>query len=308
MSERKRTLRSLQRMMLDLSRYWADRGAVLHQPFDKEVGAGTMHPETFFRSLGPEPWRVAYCQPSRRPVDGRYADNPMRVYEHFQFQVVLKPSPEDVQDLYLGSLAAMGIDPSEHDIRFEEDNWESPTLGAAGVGWQVTMDGMEISQFTYFQVMGGCELEVIPVELTYGMERICMFINDIRDIFDLPWAEAPWRPGGAVTYGDLRRRAEREQSAYCFTEADVELHRRHFEEAEREARRLLERTGDGPVPGPLLFPAYERVLEASHLFNVLDARGALSVTERQGMIQRIRRLAVACARSYLAGTAGEEVP
>jgi len=295
---------TLQEMFLALSRFWADRGCIVHQPFDKEVGAGTMHIETFFRSLGPAPWRVAYCQPSRRPADGRYALNPMRVYEHFQYQVILKPSPVDVQDLYLESLKALGVDPRVHDIRFEEDNWESPTLGAAGVGWQVTMDGMEISQFTYFQVMGGAELSPVPVELTYGLERICMFVNDIRNIFDIPWARAPWAPAGVVRYRALRERAERELSAYSFEEADVEGHRQAFDVAEREARRLLSRTRPGPdgneIAAPLLVPAYERVLEASHLFNVLGARGALSVTERQGMIQRIRRLAVQCAKTWLA--------
>lgn len=290
--------RTLQEMILDLTAFWSGRGCVVHQPYDKEVGAGTMHTETFLRSLGPRPWRVAYPQPSRRPVDGRYGDNPMRVYKHFQYQVILKPSPADVQDLYLASLAALGVDPARHDIRFEEDNWESPTLGASGVGWQVTMDGMEISQFTYFQVMGGIDLEPVPVELTYGMERICMFLNDIRNIFDIPWARAPWAPGGVVPYSELRLLAEREQSAYSFEEADVDEHRRQFVHAGAEATRLLAREVDGE-PAALLVPAYERVLEASHLFNVLDARGALSVTERQGMIQRIRRLAVACAKEWL---------
>jgi glycyl-tRNA synthetase alpha chain len=231
-------------------------------------------------------------------VDGRYADNPMRVYKHFQYQVILKPSPDDIQDLYLDSLEALGVDPRRHDVRFEEDNWESPTLGASGVGWQVTMDGMEISQFTYFQVMGGFDVRPVPVELTYGMERLCMFLNDIRNIFDIPWARAAWAGGGFVRYGDLRRLAEGEQSAYSFEEADVDEHRRQFEHAEAEARRLLARERDGQ-PAALLVPAYERVLEASHLFNVLDARSALSVTERQGMIQRIRRLAVGCAREWL---------
>ncbi len=290
---------TLQEMIASLASFWSERGAVVHQPYDMEVGAGTMHPETFFRSLGDAPWRVAYCQPSRRPADGRYGENPMRVYKHFQYQVVLKPSPPDVQDLYLASLRAMGIDPAVHDIRFEEDNWESPTLGASGVGWQVTMDGMEISQFTYFQVMGGIDLRVIPVELTYGLERICMFVNDIRNIFDIPWARADWHPGGVVPYGALRLRAEREQSAWCFRLADVAEHRRQFEVAEREARRLLEAEG-----GPYLVPAYERALEASHLFNVLDARGAFSVTERQELIGRIRRLAVACAKAWLASGEG----
>lgn len=303
---------TLQEMNLTLAAFWGERGCVVHQPYDLNVGAGTMHPETFFRSLGPAPWRVAYCQPSRRPVDGRYAENPMRVYQHFQYQVILKPSPPDVQDLYLDSLSAMGVNPGVHDIRFEEDNWESPTLGATGVGWQVTMDGMEISQFTYFQAMGGVELKVIPVELTYGLERICMFLNDIRDIFDIPWAAAPWAPEGFVTYRALRERAEREQSVYAFEEADVVEQRHQFEVAEREALRLLGRQahegGDERRGGPLLLPAYERTLEASHLFNVLDARRALSVTERQAMIQRIRRLAVLCARVWLESAADAPRP
>jgi glycyl-tRNA synthetase alpha chain len=298
---------TLQEMMQGLARFWSEEGCVVHQPYDKEVGAGTMHPETFFRSLGDDPWRVAYCQPSRRPADGRYAANPMRVYEHFQYQVILKPSPMDVQELYLRSLESLGIRRREHDIRFEEDNWESPTLGAAGVGWQVTMDGMEISQFTYFQVVGGVELRTIPVELTYGLERMCMFINDIRNIFDIPWARAEWHPGGFVPYRALRELAEVEQSTYCFEEADVDEHRRAFEVAEAAARRLVERTAAGEpgadeaedVPAPLLIPAYERVLDASHLFNVLDARGALSVTERADMIQRVRRLSVLCAKAWL---------
>ncbi|MFN7966444.1 MAG: glycine--tRNA ligase subunit alpha [Acidobacteriota bacterium] len=284
--------KTLQEMYLGLSNFWSELGCIVHQAYDLEVGAGTMHPETFFRSLGDEPWRVAYCQPSRRPADGRYGENPMRVYKHFQYQVILKPSPADVQELYLESLRALGIDPSVHDIRFEEDNWESPTLGAAGVGWQVTMDGMEISQFTYFQVMGGVELKMIPVELTYGLERICMFINDIKNIFEIPWARAEWYEGGMVPYGALRRRDEREQSVYCFEQASVEELRRGFDVSESEATRLL-----GLTPS-LLLPAYERTLEASNSFNVLQARGALSVTERQGMIQRVRRLSVACAKAW----------
>lgn len=293
---------TLQEMMQGLGRFWSDQGCVVHQPYDKEVGAGTMHPETFFRALGDAHWRVAYCQPSRRPADGRYAENPMRVYKHFQYQVILKPSPGDIQELYLQSLESLGIRRDEHDVRFEEDNWESPTLGAAGVGWQVTMDGMEISQFTYFQVVGGVELKVIPVELTYGLERMCMFLNNIRNIFDIPWARADWHEGGFVPYRALRERSEREQSTYSFEEADVDEHRRSFDIAESEAARLIERVegeGDDARPSPLVIPAYERVLDASHLFNVLDARGALSVTERQGMIQRVRRLSVLCARAWL---------
>ncbi len=287
---------NLQQLLMGIQSFWADRGCVVHQPYDMEVGAGTMHPETFFRVLGPEPWRVAYCQPSRRPVDGRFGENPMRVYKHFQFQVILKPAPLDVQEQYLDSLRAFGIDPLEHDIRFEEDNWESPTLGAAGVGWQVVMDGMEISQFTYFQQAGGQELAPVSVELTYGLERICMFLNDIRNIFDIPWNEH-------ATYGDVRFREEVEHSTYSFEVADVALFRRQFEDWEREADRLLrrERPGsEGPEPAPLVLPALEAALKCSHLFNVLDARGALSVTERAAWIQRIRRLACRTADAYLA--------
>ncbi len=286
---------TFQNLLLAIQRYWAEHGCVLQQPYDMEVGAGTMHPDTFFRVLGPEPWRVAYCQPSRRPGDGRFGENPMRVYKHYQFQVILKPAPTDVQDLYLDSLRAFGVDPLEHDIRFEEDNWESPTLGAAGVGWQVLMDGMEISQFTYFQQTGGHELAPVSVELTYGLERICMFLNDIRNIFDVPWNEQ-------VSYGEARRQEEIEHSEYSFHEADVSFFRRQFEQWEVEARRLLERTvpNDGEEqPAPLVLPAYEAVLKCSHLFNVLDARGALSVTERAASIQRIRRLACRCADAYV---------
>ena len=277
---------NFQDLLLSIQRFWADRGCVVQQPYDIEVGAGTMHPDTFLRVLGPEPWKVAYCQPSRRPGDGRYGENPMRVYKHYQFQVILKPSPLDVQQLYLDSLAAFGIDPREHDIRFEEDNWESPTLGAAGVGWQVVMDGMEISQFTYFQQAGGVELSPISVELTYGIERICMFLNDIKNIFDIPWnAEG-------VTYGDVRKREEVEHSIYSFREADVAMFRTMFEMWEKETARL--------AAIPLVIPAHEAVLKCSHLFNVLDARGAISVTERAAFIQRIRKLACAVAEAHLA--------
>jgi glycyl-tRNA synthetase alpha chain len=287
---------NFQQLLLGIQHYWSEQRCVLQQPYDLEVGAGTMHPDTFFRVLGPEAWRVAFCQPSRRPVDGRFAENPMRVYKHFQFQVILKPAPLDVQQLYLNSLKAFGIDPTEHDIRFEEDNWESPTLGAAGVGWQVVMDGMEISQFTYFQQSGGRELAPISVELTYGIERICMFLNDIKNIFDIPWND------DGVTYGDVRRHEEIEHSDYSFNEADIGFFTEQFARWEAEATRLLARTSagdDGPHPDPLILPAYEAVLKCSHLFNVLDARGALSVTERAAHIQRIRRLACSCAEGYL---------
>jgi glycyl-tRNA synthetase alpha chain len=282
--------------MLGIQEYWAEQGCVLQQPYDVEVGAGTMHPDTFFRVLGPEPWRVAYCQPSRRPVDGRFGQNPMRVYKHYQYQVILKPAPKEIQNLYLNSLRAFGIDPQQHDVRFEEDNWESPTLGAAGVGWQVMMDGMEISQFTYFQQMGGRDLSPITVELTYGIERICMFINDIKNIFDIPW-------NATVRYGDVRRDEEVEHSEYAFNQADVPFFREQFDRWELEAGRLLDLTGageEGPVPAPLVLPAFEATLKCSHVFNTLDARGALGVTERAANIQRIRKLACRCADAWLA--------
>ena len=284
---------NFQQLLLAIQNFWVERGCVLQQPYDMEVGAGTMHPDTFFRALGPEPWRVAYCQPSRRPVDGRYGENPMRVYKHFQFQVVLKPAPLDVQEIYLDSLRSFGIDPLEHDIRFEEDNWESPTLGAAGVGWQVVMDGMEISQFTYFQQVGGQELKPVSVELTYGIERICMFLNDIRNIFDIPWNDT-------LTYGDVRHREEVEHSVYSFREADIDFFRSQFDRWEAEAQRLLANEDeDEDGPGPLCVPAFEATLKCSHLFNMLEARGALSVTERASSIQRIRRLSVAAAKACL---------
>ncbi len=275
---------NFQELILALQTFWARQGAVLQQPYDIEVGAGTMHPDTFFRVLGPDPWRAAYCSPSRRPVDGRYGQNPFRLYRHYQFQVILKPSPDDVQDLYLRSLRVFGIDPRRHDIRFEEDNWESPTLGAAGVGWQVSMDGMEITQFTYFQQAGGRELKPISVEITYGTERICMFLNNVSSVYDLEWC-------GGVSYRDVRMREEVEFSRHNFEEADIERLLRLFQECESEGHRLLERG--------LALPAYDYALRCSHTFNVLEARGGVSVTERTGFIQRVRRLAVGCARLYL---------
>jgi glycyl-tRNA synthetase alpha chain len=286
---------TFQDLLLSIQRFWADQGCVLQQPYDSEIGAGTMHPDTFFRVLGPEHWRVAYCQPSRRPVDGRYGDNPMRLYKHYQFQVVLKPAPLDVQDLYLRSLSAFGVDPNVHDIRFEEDNWEAPTLGAAGVGWQVVMDGMEISQFTYFQQSGGLELTPISVELTYGLERICMYLNDVRNVYEIPWNET-------LTYGDVRHAEEVEHSIYSFELADTEFFRQQFERWEAEAGRLLEHQaeiGGQSVARPVVVPAYEAALKCSHLFNVLDARGAFSVTDRAANIQRVRRLACRCAEAWL---------
>ena len=277
---------NFQQLILRLQEFWARQGAVVQQPYDVEVGAGTMHPDTFFRVLGPEPWRAAYCSPSRRPVDGRYGQNPFRLYRHYQFQVILKPSPPDVQEIYLESLRSFGIDPREHDIRFEEDNWESPTLGAAGVGWQVMMDGMEITQFTYFQQAGGQELSPIAAEITYGSERIAMFLNDVRNVYDLAWTDT-------VSYGDVRYQEEVEFSKHNFEAADVDLLLRSFQAAEAEGHRLL---GAG-----LVLPAYDQALRCSHTFNLLEARGAISVTERTGYIQKVRRLAVACAKAYLKG-------
>ena len=275
---------NFQQLIMALQKFWAGEGAVSQQPYDVEVGAGTMHPDTFFRVLGPEPWRVAYCAPSRRPVDGRYGQNPFRLYRHYQFQVILKPSPPDVQDLYLRSLTAFGVDPGEHDIRFEEDNWESPTLGATGVGWQVMMDGMEITQFTYFQQAGGVELNPISAEITYGTERICMFLNGVGNVFDLAWNDQ-------VSYGDVRMGEEVEFSKHNFDASDVALQHRLFDAYAEEAQRLLK---EG-----LTLPAYDYMLRCSHTFNVLDARGAISVTERTGFIQRVRRLALGCARLYM---------
>ncbi len=275
---------NFQQLILALQDYWSREGAMIQQPYDVEVGAGTMHPDTFFRVLGPEPWRAAYCAPSRRPVDGRYGQNPFRLYRHYQFQVILKPAPHDVQEIYLRSLAAFGIDPRDHDIRFEEDNWESPTLGAAGVGWQVMMDGMEISQFTYFQQAGGIELSPISAEITYGSERIAMFLSGASSVYDLAWSDG-------VSYGDVRLQEEVEFSRHNFEAADVDRQLRLFREYEDEGHRLL-KLG-------LLLPAYDYALRCSHTFNVLEARGAISVTERTAFIQRVRRLAVGCARDYL---------
>jgi glycyl-tRNA synthetase alpha chain len=279
--------RALQDVIATLERYWAERGCLLHQPWDAEVGAGTMHPETFLRVLGPEPWRVAYVQPSRRPADGRYGENPNRLYKHFQYQVILKPAPADVQDQYLGSLVALGIDPAAHDVRFEEDNWESPTLGAWGIGWQVLLDGQEITQFTYFQQAGGIDLAPISAEITYGLERIAMYLQDVDDVYELEWA-----PG--VRYGQVRKEEEYQLSRYSFELADVELHRRLFESALEEARRVLDAPGDRSV-----LAAYDWCLKASHAFNVLDARGAISVSQRAGMILSIRKLACAVAERHV---------
>jgi glycyl-tRNA synthetase alpha chain len=265
---------------------------VIQQPWDAEVGAGTMHPETFFRVLRSAPWRVAYVQPSRRPADGRYGENPNRLYKHHQFQVILKPSPADVQDVYLDSLKSVGIDPAQHDVRFEEDNWESPTLGAWGIGWQVLLDGQEITQFTYFQQAGGVELAPISVELTYGLERIAMYLQDVESAYDLAWADG-------ISYGAVRREEEYQLSRYSFEDADVELFRRSFDSALAEGARTLAHQA-----GRSYLVAYDWCLKASHAFNVLDARGAISVSQRAGMILSIRKLACAVAAAYVAPEAG----
>jgi len=277
-------MQTFQDLILRLSAFWAEQGCVLQQPYDLEMGAGTMHPDTFLRVLGPDPWRVAYVQPSRRPADARYGDNPFRLGKHYQMQVVLKPSPADVQALYVKSLGAMGIDLGVHDLRFEEDNWEAPTLGAWGVGWQVMLDGMEITQFTYFQQAGGIELDPISVEITYGLERITMFLGLSKNVYDVDWVEG-------VSYGDVRHRDEVESSRYYFEIADVAFLQQQLDGYEREAARCLD-------AGAVL-PAYECALKCSHLFNVLDARGAISVTERVGVIKRVRDLAVSCARAWV---------
>jgi glycyl-tRNA synthetase alpha chain len=276
---------TLQEIVFALERFWSERGCLIHQPWDAEVGAGTMHPETFFRVLGPRPWKVGYVQPSRRPADGRYGENPNRLYKHEQFQVILKPPPADIQDAYLESLRSIGIDPAAHDVRFEEDNWESPTLGAWGIGWQVLLDGQEITQFTYFQQAGGIDLAPISGEITYGLERIAMYLQDVDDVYKLRWSQD-------TLYADVRQEEEYQLSRYSFELADTELHRRVFDAALAEGRRLLE------SPRTYL-PAYDWCLKSSHAFNVLDARGAISVTERAGMILSIRKLACAVAKAYV---------
>jgi len=286
-------LDTFQDTVFKLKRYWADRGAIIQEPYDMEVGAGTMCPETFLRVLGPKPYRVAYVQPSRRPADGRYGENPNRLYKHQQLQVILKPSPDDVIDLYLGSIEAIGIDLKKHDIKFEEDNWEAPTLGAWGIGWQVMLDGLEISQFTYFQQCGGFDLDLVPAELTYGLERISAFLQGVDSVYDMEWA-----PG--VKYRDVRFLDELQSSVYNFEMADVDRLRRLFDEYEAENKRLLklyDPKSEAKARFPVI-PAYEQVLKCSHLFNLLDARGAISVTERVGMIKRVRDLAVSTAQTW----------
>lgn len=297
-----------QELILRLQKFWAERGCVLQQPYDIEVGAGTMAPETFLRVLGPKPYKVAYVQPSRRPADGRYGDNPNRLYKHMQMQVILKPPSEDVQELYLRSLEALGIDLRKHDIKFEEDNWEAPTLAAWGVGWQVMLDGLEITQFTYFQQCGGIDLDPICAELTYGLERIAAFLQDVDSIYDIVWARDP-QSGAEVKYRDVRYQDELQMSVSNFEKADVEKTWKHFEMYESESQTLINQfnalladkaaTVDAKQRFPLL-AAYELCLKCSHLFNLLDARGAISVTERVGVIARIRQLAVGLAKAYVA--------
>jgi glycyl-tRNA synthetase alpha chain len=280
-----------QETILRLERFWADYGCVIMQPYHTEVGAGTFNPATFLRCLGPEPWQAAYVEPSLRPSDGRYGENPYRFQQFWQYQVVLKPAPDDVLDVYFASLRALGIDPLDHDVRLVEDDWEGPTLGAWGLGWEVWIDGLEVTQFTYFQQLGGLELERITAEITYGTERLAMFLQGKRSAFDLAWA-----PG--VTWGDVYRENERQWSIYNFDEADVPLLARRFAEHEQECERLLEAN--------LPIPAYDQVLKCSHTFNLLDARGAISVTERSGYIARVRNLARRVALAYLAQRAGAE--
>jgi len=300
---------TFQELILRLQTFWAERGCVLQQPYDVEVGAGTMAPETFLRVLGPKAYKAAYVQPSRRPADGRYGENPNRLYKHTQLQVILKPPPENVQELYLESLGAIGIDLRQHDIKFEEDNWEAPTLSAWGVGWQVMLDGLEVTQFTYFQQCGGIDLDPISAELTYGLERIAAFLQDVDSIYDIAWARDP-KMGHVTTYGDVRLADELQFSVYNFEAADVEKAWKHFELCEAECKGLLDayatlkakNSTDGLSWDKQRYPvlaAYDLCLKCSHLFNILDARGAISVTERVGVIARVRALAVGIAKAYV---------
>ncbi|HIA22462.1 MAG: glycine--tRNA ligase subunit alpha [Alphaproteobacteria bacterium] len=290
MVRQKRRASSFQELILMLQQYWAAQGCVLLQPYDMMVGAGTFHPATLLRSLGPKPWRAAYVQPSRRPSDGRYGDNPNRLQHYYQFQVILKPSPKDIQDLYLDSLSALGIESMRHDIRFVEDDWESPTLGAWGLGWEVWCDGMEVSQFTYFQQVGGIDCELVSGELTYGLERLAMYVQGVENIFELDWN------GAGTSYGDVFLEAERQYSRYNFERANVTVLLRHFDDAEAECLSLL---AEG-----LPLPAYDQCIAASHLFNLLDSRGVISVTERQAYIARVRAIVKKCCETWLALESG----
>ncbi|MGY3731171.1 glycine--tRNA ligase subunit alpha [Pediococcus acidilactici] len=275
---------SVQEIILTLQKYWADQGCMLMEAYDTEKGAGTMSPYTFLRAIGPEPWNAAYVEPSRRPADGRYGENPNRLYQHHQFQVVMKPSPENIQELYLGSLKALGIDPLEHDIRFVEDNWENPSMGCAGVGWEVWLDGMEVTQFTYFQQVGGLEVHPVTSEVTYGLERLSSYIQDVESVFDLEW-------GNGVSYGDIFKEPEYEHSKYSFEESNQAMLETMFNDFEAEANWLIEKG--------LVHPAYDYILKCSHTFNLLDARGTVSVTERAGFLSRIRNMARKVARAFV---------
>ena len=269
-------------MIFALKSFWSSQGCIIYEPYDVEKGAGTMNPATFLRTLGPEPWHVAYVEPSRRPADGRYGDNPNRLYQHHQFQVICKPSPDNIQELYLKSLETLGINPAEHDIRFVEDNWESPTLGAWGLGWEVWLDGMEVTQFTYFQQVGGIDVAPVSSEITYGMERLAMYIQGVENVYDLKWNED-------VTYGDIFHQNEVEQSTYAFELSNADLLFHLFDEYEKEAMRVIK--------AGFVLPAYDYVLKCSHTFNLLDARGAISVSERAAFIGRVRNMARACAKA-----------
>jgi glycyl-tRNA synthetase alpha chain len=282
---------SFQDLILTLHAYWSRQGCVILQPYDVEVGAGTLHPATVLRALGPKPWRAAYVQPSRRPADGRYGENPNRLQHYYQYQVILKPNPPNMQDLYLGSLAAIGLDPTLHDIRFVEDDWENPTVGAWGLGWEVWCDGMEVSQYTYFQQVGGLDVDPVAGELTYGLERLAMYVQGVDNVFDLRFNNA------GVSYGDVFLENERQQSAANFHGFDVAMLQRQFVDMEAEVKSLLGQTG--PQGQVLVLPAYDRVLKASHLFNLMDARGAIAVAERQSYIGRIRDLCKLCAEAWL---------
>ncbi|MCH8863619.1 MAG: glycine--tRNA ligase subunit alpha [Proteobacteria bacterium] len=287
--------RSFQDLILTLQAYWAAEGCVILQPYDTEVGAGTFHPATLLRALGPKPWKAAYVQPCRRPTDGRYGENPNRLQHYYQFQVILKPSPDDIQEIYLKSLAAIGIDARAHDIRFVEDDWESPTLGASGLGWEVWCDGMEVTQFTYFQQVGGIECSPVSGELTYGLERLAMYVQGVDNVYDLDFNGG--EGDARVTYGDVFLESEKQFSAYNFEHADTDILLRHFTDAEAECAALLK------VDLPL--PAYDHCIKASHVFNLLDARGVISVTERQAYIGRVRTLAKGCCESWLARETGK---
>jgi len=296
-----RPVRSFQGLILALQRFWADQGCVILQPYDMEVGAGTFHPATTLRALGPKRWNAAYVQPSRRPKDGRYGENPNRLQHYYQFQVIMKPSPPDILDLYLKSLDAIGIDTAKNDIRFVEDDWESPTLGAWGLGWEVWCDGMEVSQFTYFQQVGGFDCDPVSGELTYGLERLAMYVQGVDRVFDLNFNGKTGKD--KVTYGDVFLQAEQEYSRYNFEQADTRKLLEHFRDAEAECKALLAK-GDGGKRHLMVLPAYDQAIKASHIFNLLDARGVISVTERQGFILRVRELARACCAAWLKTEAG----